>query len=205
MVSGRQPRRVHRHRAVRPGGDRRRPASAPEEIADDPRPPENREQVRRAPVARIARRLDYKHDGQGYVDGRYHHLFVVSASGGNVTQLTRGAWDVTGFDWSPDSTRLVASGNAEPGADLQRELNLYLVDLSGNRQHLGGGFYLGSPSWSPKGDLIAFIAPNGMEAGLLERLWVVPLTGEGPRGLTGELDLAGQQSVISRRGGGDGG
>jgi dipeptidyl aminopeptidase/acylaminoacyl peptidase len=171
--------------------------SDPDSVVDDPRPPESREQVRRAPVARIARRLDYKHDGQGYVDGRYHHLFVVTASGGNVTQLTRGAWDVTGFDWSPDGTRLVASGNAEPGADLQRELNLYLVDLSGNRQHLGGGFYLGSPSWSPRGDLIAFIAPNGMEAGLLERLWVVPLTGEGPRCLTANFDLAVNDSVIS--------
>ena len=114
-----------------------------------------------------------------------------------MTQVTRGTWDVTGFDWSPDSTRLVASGNAEPGADLQRELNLYLIDLAGNRQHLGGGFYLDSPVWSPRGDLIAFIAPNGMDAGLLERLWVVPLTGEGPRCLTANFDLAVNDSVIS--------
>jgi dipeptidyl aminopeptidase/acylaminoacyl peptidase len=171
--------------------------SDPEAVVDDPRPPESREQVRRAPVARIVRRLHYKHDGQGYVDGRYHHLFVVSAGGGSAAQLTRGAWDVTGFDWSPDSTRLVASGNAEPGADMQRELNLYLVDLAGNRQHLGGGFYLDAPTWSPRGDLIAFIAPNGMDAGLLERLWVVPLTGEGPRCLTANFDQAVNDSVIT--------
>ena len=166
-------------------------------VVDDPRPPEGRDQVRRAPVARIARRLDYKHDGQGFVDGRYHHLFVAPADGGAVAQLTRGAWDVSGFDWSPDSTRLVTSGNAEPGADLQRELNLYLVDLAGNRQRLGGGFYLGSPAWSPRGDLIAFIAPNGLDAGLLERLWVVPLTGESPRCLTLAFDLAVSDSVIT--------
>ena len=171
--------------------------SDPDSVVDDPRPPESRDQVRRAPVARIARRLQYKHDGQGYVDGRYHHLFVVSAGGGNVTQLTRGAWDVTGFDWSPDGTRLVVSGNAEPGADLQLELNLYLVDLSGNRQHLGGGFDLGSPTWSPRGDLIAFIAPNGLDPGLLERLWVVPLTGEGPRCLTSNFDQAANDSMIT--------
>jgi len=168
-----------------------------EAVVDDPRPAEGREQLRRPPVARVVRRLDYKHDGPGYVDGRYHHLFVVSATGGVTKQLTDGAWDVTDFDWSPDSTRLVVAGNAEPGADLQRELNLYLVDLEANRVRLGGGFYLSSPIWSPKGDQIAFIAPNGLDVGLLERLWVVPLSGGGPRCLTAEFDQAVNDSVIN--------
>ena len=171
--------------------------SDPDAVVDDPRPPETREQVRRVPVARIARRLDYKHDGQGFVDGRYHHLFLVPAGGGSNNQLTQGAWDVTGFDWSPDSARLVVSGNAEPGADLQRELNLYLVDLAGNRQRLGGGLLLSSPAWSPKGDLIAFIAPHGLDAGLLDRLWVVPLTGEAPRCLTATFDQGVDDTVIN--------
>src|SRR6202165_70030 len=171
--------------------------SDPEAIVDDPRPSESKEGVRRAPIARVARRLDYKHDGSGFVDGRYRHLFVASSGGGNVTQLTSGAWDVTGFDLSPDSTRLVAPGNAEPGADLQRELNLYLVDLSGNRRWLGGGLLLSSPSWSPRGDLIAFLAANGLDAGLLDRLWVVPLTGEPPRCLTANFDQGLEDSVIN--------
>ena len=171
--------------------------SDPEATVDDPRPPESKEVVRRAPIARITRRLDYKHDGSGFVDGRYHHLFVVPAGGGNVTQLTNGAWDVTGFDWSPDGTRLVASGNAEPGADVKRELNLYLVDLAGNRRWLGGGLYLSSPAWSPRGDVIAFLAPNGLEAGLLDRLWIVPLTGDPPRCLTANFDQGLDDSVIN--------
>src|SRR6202171_3838229 len=168
-----------------------------EGVVDDPRPPESRDQQRRAPVARIARRLDYKHDGQGFVDGRYHHLFVVSAVGGNVTQLTAGAWDVTGFDWAPDGSRLVVSGNAEPGAELQRELNLYLVDLAGVRHRLGGGLTLSAPAWSPRGDLIAFIANNGPDHGFLERLWVVPLTGEGPRCLTATFDQAVSDTLVT--------
>ncbi|HET6309410.1 MAG TPA: prolyl oligopeptidase family serine peptidase [Candidatus Nitrosotalea sp.] len=171
--------------------------SDPEAIVDDPRPPESKEVVRRAPIARVARRLDYKHDGSGFVDGRYRHLFVVPAGGGNVTQLTSGAWDVTGFDWSPDGTRFVVSGNAEPGSDLQRELNLYLVDLAGNRRWLGGGLLLSSPVWSPRGDLIAFIAPNGLDAGLLDRLWTVPLTGDPPRCLTANFDQGLDDSVIN--------
>ncbi|HKW59622.1 MAG TPA: prolyl oligopeptidase family serine peptidase, partial [Candidatus Dormibacteraeota bacterium] len=166
-------------------------------VVDDPRTPEGREQLRRAPVARVVRRLDYKHDGRGYVDGRHHHLFSVSASGGDARQLTDGAWDVTDFDWAPDSARLVVAGNAEPNADLQRELNLYLVDLEANRVRLGGGFLISSPIWSPKGDLIAFIAPNGLDVGLLERLWVVPLAGGGPRCLTLNFDQAINDSVIN--------
>ena len=168
-----------------------------EAVVDDPRPPESREQLRRAPVARVVRRLDYKHDGRGYVDGRQHHLFSVAAAGGEVKQLTDGPWDVSDFDWAPDGSRLVVAGNAELGADLQRELNLYLVDLDANLVRLGGGFYLSSPIWSPKGDLIAFIAPNGLDAGLLERLWVVPLAGGGPRCLTPNFDQAVNDSVIN--------
>ena len=177
----------------------------PDGVVEDPRPPEGKEQARRPPIARVVRRLDYKHDGQGYIDGRYHHLFVVPAGGGEATQLTSGAWDVSAFDWSPDGTKLVVSGNAEPGSDLQRGLNLYLVDLAGNREKLTGGFDLSSPTWSPRGDLIAFVAPNGLDAGLIDRLWVVPAAGGSPRCLTIGLDQSVGDSVINDMRGGHGG
>jgi len=177
----------------------------PDSVVDDPRPPESKDQARRTPVVRVARRLDYKHDGQGYTDGRNHHLFVVPAGGGEALQLTSGAWDVTGFDWSADSTKLVVAGNAEPDSDLQRELNLYTVDLAGNRETLAGGYYLSSPTWSPRGDLIAFAAPNGLEGGLIDRLWIVPSAGGAPRCLTLSLDQAVGDSVISDMRSGHGG
>jgi dipeptidyl aminopeptidase/acylaminoacyl peptidase len=176
----------------------------PDAVVDDPRPPESKEQVRRPPVARVARRLDYKHDGQGFVDGRYQHLFVAPAGGGEATQLTNGAWDVAGFDWSPDGAKLVVAGNAEPNADLRRELNLYVVDLAGNLNKLAGGFYLSSPSWSPRGDVVAFVAPNGLDAGLIERLWIVPSGGGTPRCLTLSLDQSVGDSLITDMRGGHG-
>ncbi|HYM84232.1 MAG TPA: prolyl oligopeptidase family serine peptidase, partial [Candidatus Dormibacteraeota bacterium] len=56
---------------------------------------------------------------------------------------------------------------------------------------------MSSPIWSPGGEEIAFIAPNGLDAGLLERLWVVPLTGAGPRCLTAGFDRAVNDTVIN--------
>ena len=172
-------------------------AGDPDAIVDDPRAPEGREQVHRAPVARVVRRLDYKHDGAGYVDGRYHHLFVVPVAGGEPKQLTSGPWDVNDFDWSPDGRRFVLSGNADEGSDLKVELNLYIVDLDGNRHLFGGGFILSSPTWSPNGDQIAFVAPNGLDAGLFERMWVASLTGGGPRCLTAGFDQSIGDGVVT--------
>src|SRR5205807_1192719 len=130
--------------------------------------------------------------------GPADQLFVLDlTAGGPPQQLSAVPDGVSGPYWSPDGTRLVVAGNAEPGADLQRELNLYMVDLEANRMRLGGGFYLSSPIWSPKGDQIAFIAPNGLDVGLLERLWVVPLSGGGPRCLTANFDQAVNDSVIN--------
>ena len=176
----------------------------PDSVVDDPRPPDSKEQVKRSPVIRVARRLDYKHDGQGFVDGRNHHLFVVPAKGGEATQLTTGIWDVTGFDWSPDSAKLAVTGNADPDSDMKRELDLYVVDLEGNRNKIAGDLYLGSPAWSSRGDAIAFVAPNGLAAGLIERLWTVPATGGVPRCLTLSLDQSVGDSMITDMRGGHG-
>ena len=180
--------------------------SDPDGVVDDPRPAESDDQPRRPPVARVARRLDYKHDGAGYQDGRYSHLFVVPAGGGEPCQLTGGAWSVGEFSWAPDGRALAVVGDAEPDADLRRTNRLYRVDLHGDRRTLAEGLQMASPAWSPRGDLVAFAAPTAEDGGRHQRLWVVPAdppgrpraAGDGrsardggrPRCLTLELDRA---------------
>ena len=171
--------------------------SDPDGVVDDPRPPESTDELRRTPVARVARTLDYKHDGGGYVDGRHQHLFVVAAEGGEATQLTNGPWSVSGVDWSPDDTRLAVIGNADTDADLHREEHLYSVDFTGAMETVVTGFDLSSPTWSPRGDLIAYVALASEDPGGLERLWVVPATGGEARCLTMSLDLAVGDSLVT--------
>jgi dipeptidyl aminopeptidase/acylaminoacyl peptidase len=168
-----------------------------EAVVEDPRPPADDEQVRRPPVARIVRRLDYKRDGTGYLDGRRSHLFVISATGGKPSQLTTGDWDVEEFDWAPDGSRLAVIGDAGRGADLRRERCLYTVDLAGELRTVASGPRLSAPRWSPRGDLIAFLGPLADEGGRHDRLWVVQVEGGRPRCLTAELDMNLGDSVIT--------
>jgi dipeptidyl aminopeptidase/acylaminoacyl peptidase len=169
----------------------------PDGIVDDPRPAGDEERVRRPPVARVVRRLDYKRDGAGYLDGRRAHLFVVSPEGGDPRQLTSGAWDVEDFDWAPDGRRLAVVGDADPDADLRRDRKLYSVDLSGTLEQIAGGRRMLNPAWSPRGDLIAFAGPLRDDGGRHDRVWVVPAQGGEATCLTATFDRGVGDSVLT--------
>lgn len=178
----------------------------PDGVVDDPRPAESPDQTRRPPVARVVRALEYKRDGVGYYDGRHAHLFVVPAGGGEARQLTDGPWSVGGFSWAPDGAGLAIVGDAEPDADLRRTNRLYRVDVeSGARRSLADGLEMAEPVWSPRGDLVAFVAPVDSEGGRTDRLWTVPAGGGAPRCLTADLDRNVGGSVITDMRAGHGG
>jgi dipeptidyl aminopeptidase/acylaminoacyl peptidase len=175
----------------------------PEGVVEDPRPPEGGPEASpRPPVARIAQGLDYKFDGRGYLDGRRNHLFVVGADGGEPVQVTHGRWDVNGFDWSPDGSRLVVAGNAEPDNDLMMTDLLYVVSASGGElRQIAADLQIEAPRWSPGGDRILF-AGTLSEGGSYTRLWLAFPDGGEQRCLTGQQDLCvGDHCISDMRGG----
>ena len=161
-----------------------------EGVVADPRPPEGGpDATPRTPIARVAQGLDYKFDGRGYRDGRRDHLFVVGARGGEPVQLTSGRWDVGAFDWSPDGSRLVLTGNAEVDGDLMETNFLYAVPAAGGPlRQLAGGLEIGVARWSPTGDLIAFTGTEEL-AGSYTRLWLVSAEGGERRCVTEQHDV----------------
>lgn len=177
----------------------------PEGVVEDPRPPEGGPDAPpRTPVARVAQGIDFRHDLRGYLDGRRSHLFVVDAGGGEPRQLTDGRWSVEGFDWSPDGSRLVLSGNPRPDNDLELTRSLYVLPaVGGELREIASGLVLSSgPSWSPRGDLIAFAALAQVDVGRYDRIWVVGAEGGDARCLTAGHDLcAGDHLITDMRAG----
>ena len=141
---------------------------------------------------KVISRLYHKLDGEGFWDGRWKQIFVVSAEGGAPRQLTEGEYDHLGPAWSPDGASLAYTGNASPDADLVEAGDVWVVPADGTlpprrlTQTLGPAH---SPAWSPDGTRIAYVGhDNECWGATIESIWVVPAAGGGPACLTRGYD-----------------
>lgn len=79
---------------------------------------------------KVVERPVYRRDRQGYVDDSYTHIFVVSAEGGAVRQLTDGDWNHSAPEWTSDSRSLVFSALRVEDSELQwRHSEIYSVSV----------------------------------------------------------------------------
>ena len=144
---------------------------------------------------RVISRLHYKQDGEGFWDGRWKQIFVVSASGGEARQVTQGEYDHAGPAWSPDGALLAYTGDASPDADLDERNDLWIIRADGTgsprrlTQRIGA---VESPAWSPDGRSIAYFGHDGACGGAtLPQVWVATAAGGTPvcvtRGYEGSI------------------
>ena len=158
--------------------------SDPDAVVDDPRPPEGREQLRRAPVARVVRRLDYKHDGYGYVDGRYHHVFAVSATGGEAKQLTTISTD------SATPTVALMQQLTGPASNINRATSRSRLSGLGNptqrrTSSAAATACRAAPAPMPRGNASETMMPEVLSASN----WVATLTKKEPSSTPGQTRL----------------
>ncbi|MBE3561119.1 MAG: S9 family peptidase [Ktedonobacteraceae bacterium] len=124
------------------------------------------------PKVRVIDRLWYRLDGTGFIYERRSHLFLLDMSAGTPgepLQLTDGDWDDGEASWSPDGSKIAfASDRSDdrwrlPGPDIYT-LTIQDGKPGSLRCLTDGTLSCGSPSWSPDGNTIAFLASSQLRS-----------------------------------------
>lgn len=124
----------------------------------------------------------------------YSHLFVVPAKPeAEAEQITRGFQNFTGFDWSPDGTKILCTSVAfNDHPDRVDDSDLWILNADGSSPQLfldWEGYRVSSPRFSPDGGSILFSARDQQEQGYaLSKLAVISAQGGTPQPLTFDFD-----------------
>jgi len=147
-------------------------------------------------------KLKYKLNGQPFFPYTRSHLFTVSTDGGIPVQLTKGKYDISTADWSPDANHIAFVTNTED-CDHSLIKDIYVMPMTGGeaKKITDGTIMTRSVSWSPDGSWIAYtgyepFGPN-YTGWRNTDIWVVPKSGGDKQNVSSSFDRS-----ISSRGGG---
>ncbi|MEN8374035.1 MAG: S9 family peptidase [Gemmatimonadota bacterium] len=165
------------------------PGDGPQVAQLPPRP----EGAEWAEPARVIERVQYRSDGDGFLEEGFTHVFVVPADGGTPRQLTSGDFDHGGsLSWTPDGEAIVLSANRRADwqlSPLDSEIQRLRV-ADGSLETLTSRFGPDAdPVVSPDGRRIAYLGFDDTYQGYrVTQLYVMNADGSEPRSLTASLD-----------------
>jgi dipeptidyl aminopeptidase/acylaminoacyl peptidase len=140
-----------------------------------------------------------RRDGEGFLDDRRTHLWLLERRSGMTKQLTFGPYDDSAPAWSPDGRQIAFVSNRSADPDATDDSDLYLVPAAGGEASLllrmpGAE---SAPAWSHRGDRLAFHSLRRADDYYQpQRLMTIAVTGPPgpsfaigePHDLTGALD-----------------
>ncbi len=137
----------------------------------------------------VVNRLQHKRDGEGYLDNRYTHLWLVSIPSGETRKLTDGPYDEADLCFSPDGREIAFSSNRSENPDGNRNSDIWAMEIETGkiRQITPSSKPETNPCYSHDGRYLAYLQPSGPIYGT-NFLWIVPAGGGEPIKLTASLD-----------------
>ena len=134
----------------------------------------------------------YKFDGEGFLAGKWRHLFVVDVDreGTEPEQITGGDFDHRNPTWSPSGHEIAFAANRNPGWMMERTSDIWsVVPGSRPRRLTPGDGAFRQPAWSPDGTHLACVGVwSLMDVWQAAQIWVLPASGGEPRSITATFD-----------------
>lgn len=160
------------------------------------------EEDKPASDVRVIRDLIYKLDGEGFLDGKHRHVFIVAAESGEPRQLTNGDWDCTQPALSPDGRQLAFVSNRRPDRrdNTFADVWVQMLATGATRRVTPEDGQYGTPVWTADGRSLVYtghpvVAPYGPTT--LDDLYLHDLETDEPRSLLGALDREPGNSIIA--------
>jgi dipeptidyl aminopeptidase/acylaminoacyl peptidase len=160
---------------------------------DEPAGEGDAKEEKKTPKPVVVRRLQFKRDGEGYLNDRHPHLYLFDLASKTSVQVTSGPYDDGDPAWSPDGSTLVFASNRTAEPDANDNTDIFVVEAKEKgavRAVTTAPTTDTTPSFSPDGRWIVFV-----EGGDPKDIWyasnhvaVVPAAGGTPRALTAALD-----------------
>ena len=140
----------------------------------------------------VITRTQIRRDGEGFLDDRRDHLWIVARQGGRpARQISSGAWDDSSPAWSPDGKSIAFVSNRSSDPDRTDNTDLFVISPEGGEVStlVTGPGAESEPSWSHRGDRLAFHSLRRADDYYQpQRVMTVAASGGEPIDLTGALD-----------------
>lgn len=130
---------------------------------------------------------------------RYAHLYAIDVASRQVRPLTRGAFSIFDFDWSPDGKTIAFTRGPGLGLDEQYRTDIYAVSSDGGeiRPLVVQPGIDWKPAYSPDGKSLVFFSGGGVHDWVVDhKLSVLSLRDNTIRTIGGEYGRTTEEAIV---------